>query len=125
MQIHLEPEAVQQVGVIDTRLEVIIVVPLIPEPLLGLQIDPMGQLFVDVGHWGKVGKVVGRRIAGGTPGRAVEEAQRVRGRPSDPCSVVPGRRVLRGDVVLRGQGQAGRYSKQKKHSRDRSRQPAQ
>ena len=43
MQIHLEPEAVQQVGVIGTRFEVIIAVPLIPEPFLGLQSIQLGS----------------------------------------------------------------------------------
>ena len=119
MQIHLEPEAVQQVGVIGTRFEAIVVVPLIPEPLLGLQIDPIGQLCVKVGQRGKVRKVVGRRVAGGTPGCAIQEAQRVRGRPGDVDAVVPRRRVLRGDVVLRGQGQDRRHSKQEEHSGNR------
>jgi hypothetical protein len=44
MHIKLEAEAVQQVGVIDAHFEGIIVVCLVPEPLLGLHIDPLGQL---------------------------------------------------------------------------------
>ena len=64
-------------------------------------------------------KVVGRRVRGSTPGRAVQKAQRVRGRPGDVYAIEPGRRVLNGEIVLRGQGQAGRYGKQKKHSSDR------
>jgi len=74
MQICLEAEAVQQVGVIDAGFEVVVVVRFITEALLALEIDPFGQLAIEVSEGGNVVKVVGRGVAGGTEGRSIEEA---------------------------------------------------